>query len=204
MKTQVCVQCKIEKPITAFKLAFAGQNAKNGYNQKESRKSRCSNCYAKRDRISLVMDAFDALGWQCACCGEDDIRFLSLDHVQGGGNIHREESNLNNQQVYREARREGYPKDKWQILCMNCNTARWRFNSICPHKLNNKVEYIQEQMDFIDHTDQSFRQHYNKEGLKLGPQKMHEKAQDPVVKLMRELSVLGFTEQQIKDALLKI
>lgn len=166
MENKLCSQCNQWKPIESFSIAFENVNFKNGYKQNNKRKNRCKTCYAKRERLKLIIDAFNALGWTCSCCGEDDIRFLSLDHIEGNGGQQRKELNLNCQQIYRLARQQGFPKDKWQILCMNCNSARWQFDGICPHRLGKKEEYKQEQIDFINHSDQSFRQNYNKQGLK--------------------------------------
>ena len=73
----------------------------------------------------------DALGHECSCCGEREVRFLTLDHINNDGARYRQM--YNEQQIYRMARREGWPKDKYQVLCMNCNFAKGHFG-ICPHK----------------------------------------------------------------------
>lgn len=49
-----------------------------------------------------------AFGGKCQCCGETDHRFLTLDHINGR-------------------------KDKFQILCFNCNCAKGIYG-ICPHQ----------------------------------------------------------------------
>src|SRR5579859_8227770 len=40
------------------------------------------------NRKKSVLDHY---GWACACCGETVVAFLCIDHVNGGGNKHREE-----------------------------------------------------------------------------------------------------------------
>ncbi len=40
-------------------------------------------------------------------------------------------------QLYAEVKRQGFPKDKYQLLCSNCNQGKKRGGGICPHKLRN-------------------------------------------------------------------
>lgn len=72
-----------------------------------------------------------AYGNRCACCGETEPHFLSLDHVNGGGNAHRREVGMS-QSIYRWAKKNDYPLTL-QILCFNCNLAKG-FYGICPHQ----------------------------------------------------------------------
>jgi len=84
-------------------------------------------------RLALRQEVITALGGQCACCGETNLRFLSLDHINGGGTKHNRLKN-GNLGVYRQVREEGYPRDKYQVLCFNCNMGRAHNNGVCPHK----------------------------------------------------------------------
>ena len=52
----------------------------------------------------------------CSKCGFDDIRALSIDHINGGGNIQREFIHEN---FYRWLIKNNYPEG-YQVLCMNC------------------------------------------------------------------------------------
>jgi hypothetical protein len=56
---------------------------------------------------------------KCACvkCGFNDIQALSIDHINGGGCVHRE--NINRSDIYTWLRMNDYPKG-YQTLCMNC------------------------------------------------------------------------------------
>lgn len=77
----------------------------------------------------LVIEAY---GGKCACCGEDTPDFLTLDHVDGGGNAHRKEIGSD---VWSWARRNEFP-DILQLLCYNCNGAKDRsLSKTCPHQL---------------------------------------------------------------------
>ena len=67
---------------------------------------------------------------ECACCGEKQNRFLSIDHINGQRGIARDkkEQGLN---LYIRLRRENYP-DGFQVLCHNCNHAKG-VRGECPH-----------------------------------------------------------------------
>jgi hypothetical protein len=83
--------------------------------------------------------AFDQIGGAfCACCGEDDIRFLTIDHTNGDGAAHRKSVSKH--------RSGGWGLYQWitrdkpvfegmdlQVLCFNCNCAKGN-RECCPHK----------------------------------------------------------------------
>jgi hypothetical protein len=116
-------------------------------------KGLCNNCYCKdwldrgdnRAKHAITTqknyyryreEMFDALGHVCACCKEADKVFLSLHHVEGNGNQHRLEvggAKEANFAALLAARREGWPKNKYAVLCMNCQFGE-RQPGGCPHK----------------------------------------------------------------------
>lgn len=68
---------------------------------------------------------------KCACCGEKEIDFLTMDHINGGGNKHRKtESNPTN--IYQWLKSNEYPQG-FRVLCMNCNWAIG-VHGLCPHQ----------------------------------------------------------------------
>jgi len=77
-------------------------------------------------------DIMNILGAKCSCCGETIVEFLTIEHIGLTGSFHRKQKKHN---VYKHILEQGCPKDKYAILCMNCNWAS-RFNGICPHKHN--------------------------------------------------------------------
>jgi hypothetical protein len=123
MDTKVCVVCGEEKKFDKFRFSF---------NSRSKLQTRCKSCYSKRERSTLKLDFFNALGRSCNCCGEDDVRFLTLDHADNSGAEHRK--TLKCHQIYRVAKNEDYPVDKYQVLCFNCNSGRSSNGGICPHK----------------------------------------------------------------------
>lgn len=71
-------------------------------------------------------------GAKCVCCGETVKQFLTIDHINGGGNQHRKEvGSGRNMMVW--IIKNNFPKD-FQILCFNCNCGRQLNKGICPHK----------------------------------------------------------------------
>ena len=76
---------------------------------------------------------FKAYGDCCACCGEVNKGFLSIDHVNGGGRAHRRAVG-GTLQVLREIAKAGFPPD-YQLLCFNCNLGRQYNGGECPHKV---------------------------------------------------------------------
>jgi len=80
----------------------------------------------------LKQAVLDAYGNCCACCGESDPGFLSVDHVNGGGRAHRKAIG-GTVMLWLDIARRGFPPD-FQLLCFNCNLGRALNGSICPHK----------------------------------------------------------------------
>lgn len=77
-------------------------------------------------------------GAKCVCCNEDETVFLSLDHINGGGNKERKElmgdSRIGGYQFYKYLKNNNYPmKEMYRILCMNCQFGTMR-GRICPHQ----------------------------------------------------------------------
>jgi hypothetical protein len=72
-------------------------------------------------------------GGKCSCCGEDDPRFLTIDHVNGDGRLHRESLGGGSNRVWLGIIRRGFPPE-YQALCYNCNSGRAINGGICPHQ----------------------------------------------------------------------
>jgi hypothetical protein len=101
--------------------------------------------FDKRGRKEIKMkEVVDGYGGKCDCCGESRLAFLSIDHIGGGGAKHRKELGQNHIRKLRELlKAQGWPKDKYRILCMNCNFAT-RHGKPCPHELErNQLEDYQ-------------------------------------------------------------
>jgi hypothetical protein len=91
---------------------------------------------SRRAARATVMQMY---GGRCACCGETQIEFLTIDHINGNGIEHRASlgiSKSNHSSFYAKLAQE--PKrDDLMILCANCHMAKDLFGG-CPHQLNSK------------------------------------------------------------------
>lgn len=88
----------------------------------------------KRLVAALKDGAFRAYGgWRCACCGETQRLFLTIDHIEGNGRKMREIHGQTGQ-FYRWLKNCGYPAG-FQVLCINCNFGKHQNGGICPHQV---------------------------------------------------------------------
>lgn len=85
----------------------------------------------KDSNRAVRMQVLEHYGKICACCGESHIEFLGMDHVNGGGGVHRAEMHAGS--IYRWLIRNGFPEG-FRTLCFNCNFGRHVNGGICPHQ----------------------------------------------------------------------
>lgn len=74
-------------------------------------------------------------GYKCACCGETEPMFLSIDHIDNNGAEERR-SGLHSgsgYSFYRWLRKTGFPSG-YQVLCMNCQVGKHKNGGVCPHQ----------------------------------------------------------------------
>lgn len=106
--------------------------------QKEDKKALCPDCCSEFSKNARAFNrkrkqqALDAYGRICQCCGEDNIEFLTIDHIDGGGSAHRRITGGGGSRTYNWLRCNGYPAG-YQVLCMNCNMAKGAYG-YCPHQ----------------------------------------------------------------------
>jgi hypothetical protein len=74
---------------------------------------------------------------ECACCGEKHIEFLSINHLNGGGNKHIHNIGAGN--FYRWLKNNNFPNG-YNVLCMNCNFALGHAG-YCPHDKDRQVNF---------------------------------------------------------------
>jgi hypothetical protein len=86
--------------------------------------------------LKLKLKVFAHYGTACQCCGQTGEAFLTIDHVNNGGDKHRRElfgTNTGGSAFYRWLVKQNYPKE-YQLLCWNCNCGRRINGGICPHR----------------------------------------------------------------------
>lgn len=89
-----------------------------------------------RCRQKLKKEVLEHMGGKCACCGETEIEFLSMDHVNNDGAKHRRKTGVGMRgggDIWRYIRDHNYPSS-FQILCHNCNWSKYIGNGVCVHK----------------------------------------------------------------------
>jgi hypothetical protein len=96
-----------------------------------------SHCAACLDRIAarnrdLRLEVLAAYGDRCECCGETEPMFLQIDHIEDDGSADRA-AGLQSTRLYRSLKRRGFPKDRYRLLCANCNLGRYLNGGVCPH-----------------------------------------------------------------------
>jgi hypothetical protein len=91
---------------------------------------------ALRYTAKLRAEVLAAYGNKCTCCGESAEEFLSVDHIEGRGSHHRREVGSH---MYHLLKKLSYPKDKYRLLCMNCNFSIG-MRGYCPHDRQRQQE----------------------------------------------------------------
>jgi hypothetical protein len=96
-------------------------------------RARSGESASKKRRTKAMWDIIlNEYGALCSCCGETRRRFLTLEHLNQDGKQHRK-NRSHATGVYKDVIDQGFPKDKFAVMCLNCNWAR-RFGP-CPHEL---------------------------------------------------------------------
>ena len=93
----------------------------------------------KRDKARRDKYRFTALSHYsdgklcCACCGEKNIEFLAIDHINGGGQEHRRRvvGHIGGTSFYIWLKKNNYPEG-YRVLCHNCNISLGNYG-YCPH-----------------------------------------------------------------------
>jgi hypothetical protein len=116
--------CACHKWLPATKKYFPGNSGSlDGLN------ARCKACYREARLIQywrFKQSIFAEYGGKCNNPAHafpiTDIRLLTIDHIHGGGAKHRKSINIKGgHSFYRWLKRNNFPKNKFQVLCYNCN-----------------------------------------------------------------------------------
>lgn len=79
---------------------------------------------------------FNHYGQVCVCCGEKEEAFLTVDHLEKNGNVHRKQTGAG-VAFYKWIVDNNFPSNL-RILCMNCNYGERR-KLQCPHLTNGQM-----------------------------------------------------------------
>jgi len=98
---------------------------------------------SKKRRRELKLAALMAYGGpSCACCKEEHLEFLTIDHIEKNGAEHRremlkekgwkgDERGMSGSHTYLWLKQNNYPPG-FRVLCFNCNFSLGHFG-YCPH-----------------------------------------------------------------------
>lgn len=151
---KTCPRCKKSLPFTTFHKLYCSP---------DGHQYTCKYCVKKwhiKDRLDnpglaaskqrnyrrdIKKEIFNHYGNICACCGETELVFLSIDHINEDGVKHRmtiagDKRNGAGSRTYLWLKKNNYPKG-FQLLCMNCNWAKSRGG--CPHQNTSNTETTQ-------------------------------------------------------------
>lgn len=90
----------------------------------------CKECKWAYD-LNIKQQFVNGYGGKCACCGETEIRFLTIEHKNRDGKSHRKE-NPGQCGMYMNVIKNNFP-DKYTVLCYNCNCSQ-NMGRKCPHE----------------------------------------------------------------------
>jgi hypothetical protein len=79
-------------------------------------------------RLRRRAKLLEIYGGVCACCGETNPLFLTIDHINNDGYKKTSSSAALGDAV------KNIDKSKYQTLCFNCNCGKNRNKGVCPHK----------------------------------------------------------------------
>jgi hypothetical protein len=107
------------------KLKCQETGRRNYHKNKEQRKEHQAQYYQQRKIYckKQVLFHYTDGNNNCNNCGENIFEFLTVDHINGGGNEHRKSIGFTD--IYAWLIRNKFPNG-FQILCYNCNCAKHR------------------------------------------------------------------------------
>jgi hypothetical protein len=146
---KICTKCKIAKPrdtgyywrkrdrCVSAECKECTKARTKEFGRRPHVKKRV-NAQAKIQRGKLRSQVFNAYGgFICACCGESEPAFLSIDHIHNDGAAHRKQvlgsRTMSGYMTYKWLRKNGFPPG-FQVLCMNCQHGKRMCRGICPHQ----------------------------------------------------------------------
>lgn len=100
----------------------------------------CRTCekYKKRQiQYEAKLKVIKHYGGKCVCCGSKELSFLTLDHIDNDGHIHRKDFNRS-LKLYQDLIKNDFKTPfRIQILCANCHQSKSKFGR-CIHGMTKK------------------------------------------------------------------
>ncbi len=96
--------------------------------RRKTPKHRARDRERSQERRMMVICHYGGNPPKCLCCGESNIGFLTIDHLENDGHLEKTKGSSFAASLIRKRFPPGY-----QVLCFNCNCGRERNGGICPH-----------------------------------------------------------------------
>lgn len=139
----VCQRCSDYQAEKRAARKSSGLCNRCGKNRRAANTTLCDPCLVRgRDYMrGLRLAALNAYGGPvCKCCGETEVAFLQIDHINNDGADHRR--TVGYAGIYGWLKTRNYPPG-FQVLCANCNSAKSCYG-ICPHQLQRRTRVKRE------------------------------------------------------------
>lgn len=127
-----CSVCKVPKPLREFYTKGA-----------KRRDAECKACRAVRTTIKIRASVYRLLQYYsksdipfCACCGDRNVEFLALHHINNDGSIHRQQ--LGGLRLRQYLLMTGERPKGLAVMCNNCNSSIGSYG-YCPHKDDRQI-----------------------------------------------------------------
>ena len=140
-QTEFYIQSRYNSPMAECKECTKTRSSIRAHGPKRAEILAKSKVYSQSKRARVRQATFAAYGGNvCACCGETESKFLTIDHINNDGAAFRKavfkgnkKGNTAGYHTYNWLARNGFPSG-YQVLCMNCNYGKRMNQGVCPHK----------------------------------------------------------------------
>lgn len=136
-----CSRCKQIKSVTNFNKNKRFKDGLNSFCRQCLKKynstiSEVMHKYSRKFHYKLKAEAINHYGGRCACCGETELDFLTLDHINDDGALQRKQLRDAGKTYHAigSVKMLGYPKI-FQVLCANCNLSKRINKGKCIHQI---------------------------------------------------------------------
>lgn len=159
IKNKICRICNMEKaadefsphPTTKDHLRHECKSCRTNVSvqwqrQTSQQRNAVRKDWRKEVRLEVLRHYSDHSSPRCVCCWEADERFLTIDHIHGGGSAHRKQ--IGGTYFYGWLKSNGYPSG-YQVMCFNCNLAK-RDGQLCPHQTDRGIGVVITHPAFVD------------------------------------------------------
>lgn len=130
-----CIYCGEQDPVPERKGCSECLAAKSAVTVRFNKRNPD---VARQYQLRIKHEVIHKYGGYCACCGEQQLLFLTIDHTNNDGYAERKEQGNNSKSFYLKLKREPIRNDL-QVLCWNCNFGKVQNNGQCPHQVLNRI-----------------------------------------------------------------